>query len=462
MENLDLTTTFFEALNYPQYARPNFYLNKQKDSGWNKGVYLITLQEIYHESVMRLELKLGGKKSSPPYPDIELESVSVPLKEFTQQESTLKINKETLEELFLAILAARDYDKKEKEFTNFEILGLVEYALAFMLKEFKVQAKDGEYPSPRPRTDSYFTYFIFQGGPFFDFPRFKACIRELKLNSQHPENLIQILSKYHKAASEIVDLWNTKIYALNNIVNENGESPNSEIVRVEFNAEELKYSWWNDVKQFEIKPYKIFLNQDFAYYAANIANLIANEVLENKEKEVTVFKKDFVSDFIRGIKKLQELDTGAECVKFIKNDEKKEAPFRDWFSGFFDMAGYHTDRESLKGNGHIDLKVGDDLIGKKIIEFKGWWNYEDKKRIIEQLCKYLTEFEGDGYIFMINNLKENIVEKYKAIVTTPQSGYIDGTWDPIPHEEGSFFYFRSFHRLGSQVKHIFHFIYSVY
>ncbi len=460
MIDLDLTNTFFEALNYPQYARPNFYLNKQKESGWNKGVFLLTLQEIYHASEMRLRIKLGGKKSSPPYPDIELESIGIPLKEFTQQESSLIINKDTLDELFLAILAAWDVDKKEKEFTNFEILGLVEYALAFILKEFKVQAKDGKYPSPRPRTESYFTYFIIQGGPFFDFPKFKACIRELKLNSLHQENLIQILSKYHKAASEIVELWNTKIYALNNIVNENGERPESEIVRVEFNAEELKFSWWNDVKQFEIKPHKMFLNQDFAYYAANIANLIANEVLNKKDKEIILYQKDFMQDFMRGMEHLSELDCNEPCMIGLKNGESKEQPFRDWFSTCFKMAGYNIQRESLKGNGKIDLKVEHNATGKKIIEFKGWWNRKNNKKVIEQTCKYLTQFEDDGYIFMINPSMDDITEKYKSLVTSPQTGYLSGSWDPVFHNNTSFVTYRSFHKFGSNRKEIHHIIFS--
>jgi hypothetical protein len=48
MDSLDLKNIFFEALNYPSYARPYFYLVKQKESGWSKGVYFTALNETYN------------------------------------------------------------------------------------------------------------------------------------------------------------------------------------------------------------------------------------------------------------------------------------------------------------------------------------------------------------------------------------------------------------------------------
>lgn len=48
--------------------------------------------------------------------------------------------------------------------------------------------------------------------------------------------------------------------------------------------------------------------------------------------------------------------------------------------------------ETEKGNGRIDLKIEDSTIDTKIIEFKGWWN-NDEKKIAGQINSYLTYFK---------------------------------------------------------------------
>jgi hypothetical protein len=40
LEYSDFPAIFFGALTYPEFAKPNFYINQQKESGWTKGAFL--------------------------------------------------------------------------------------------------------------------------------------------------------------------------------------------------------------------------------------------------------------------------------------------------------------------------------------------------------------------------------------------------------------------------------------
>ncbi len=207
-------------------------------------------------------------------------------------------------------------------------------------------------------------------------------------------------------------------------------------------------------------PQNLSGGQVAKYYIDSIKKLAAEVPKENglKVKE-KVF--DFVTDFIDGIKLLQSQDINADCIRKLKEENKKdESSFRYWFQMCLTMKGYCAEPEPQKGNGRIDLKVMHSTISNKIIEFKGWWN-NDKKEIINQLYGYLTEFEGEGYIFMINNTKENIVEKYKELIIPSEMKYIDNTWEEILVEPTEYSYFKSKHNF-TRIKTVYHFIFSVY
>jgi hypothetical protein len=170
---------------------------------------------------------------------------------------------------------------------------------------------------------------------------------------------------------------------------------------------------------------------------------------------------NFLADFINGIKELQEAGSTAECIKIHRNKARNEGSFRDWFRTWFRAKGYFAEAEPVKDEGRIDLKVVHRLINNKIIEFKGWWN-SDKKEIIQQICKYLTEFEQDGYVFIVNHTKTNIKGSYERLVTTSELGYITGSWREIQHENSSYTYYASEHNTLQGKKTIYHFIFPIY
>ncbi len=173
--------------------------------------------------------------------------------------------------------------------------------------------------------------------------------------------------------------------------------------------------------------------------------------------------KEFVQDLLNGIRELQTQDENAECIRVIKQKIKKdEFLFRDWFKTYFSVKYQTVNAESEKGNGRIDLKIQDKNVGTKIIEFKGWWN-DDKKNVTTQIINYLTDFENDGYIIIINhNKRKNISKDYLKLIETEEMGYVKNSLIREKFTNTDFEYFTTYHSDKIRTKSISHFILNVY
>lgn len=454
---LDLTNIFFEALKYPQFARPNFFINKQKESEWSKGVYLTALDEVYHTSLLRLRMYFNAKKRN--LGDIKFEEFKISKKVLLGNDDEQLIDKTILDELHYAIQYAWRFDTIQKSYSPYQILSFVEVALFFIKNEFNEQAKKTTSPHPRPRTKTYFTYLIAQDGPFFDFPKFKNAVRELLYTTQNIKRLEKLFVSFHKVAVEIVKMWNEEIFFIEQNAHIKDTNSPIERVRVEFHAETLKKSWWSDEKLFDNLPHDFFMNQDFALFAANIANLVNSEVIHGAETKIKTIKKDFLNDFIRGIEHLTDKNDSEIAIKNILNGIEHEGPFRNFFTTWFEAQNYKACREPLRGENHIGLKIEHVSITKKIIEFKGWWN-PDLEFIIQQLFNYLTQFDGEGYIFIINHSGKSIDDSYREKITTVENGYVGG-WKCIRHKRTAFRYFLSKHEIDGQTNLVYHFLLNI-
>jgi hypothetical protein len=201
--------------------------------------------------------------------------------------------------------------------------------------------------------------------------------------------------------------------------------------------------------------------------------LLKNWLKGEKEflREISLLFKEsklhinFIEDLIHGIKALQKNDTNEPCIMNVReNKPDKETSFRYWFKNFF-TARYKEasiTAEEEKGSGRIDLKVSHKLFGDKIIEFKGWWN-QDKRNSPEQICSYLTDFENNGYIFMINHLKsKDISVNYKNLVTQSDQNYIADSWKEHKFENTDMTYYESTHKFGVKEKVIYHFLFNAF
>lgn len=181
-----------------------------------------------------------------------------------------------------------------------------------------------------------------------------------------------------------------------------------------------------------------------------------------KEKEIS--ENEFIDHFINGIECLYEMDIKAPCIRSLRENpnRKNEHEFRDWFFAWFKAKYNFVNIEPEKGNRRIDLKIEDNIIGKKIIEFKGWWN-KDKNEIIDQLTNYMTEFDKTGYVFMINKLSRgkrgDIVEKYKFIISSTELNI--KSWEEIPYKNTDYRYYKSTHSYFGGQKVIYHLIFRL-
>lgn len=252
----------------------------------------------------------------------------------------------------------------------------------------------------------------------------------------------------------IIQRINTLILYKENLLN-SIENAQMEVLtakrRVEL--EELDKADWNNRKEY-IKILKRWLDGEkkFLHELGSIAR---------KKQD----NPNFIDDLLHGINCLQKNDTNESCIMNIKQDRSgKETGFRYWFKNFF--AARYKDAsvtaEEEKGNGRIDLKISSKVLGTKIVEFKGWWN-QDKINTAKQICSYLTDFEKDGYVFMINHLKsKEITSEYKALIACESTHYLLDSWKEHKVQNSDFFYYESKHQFATKEKVIYHFIFNVY
>ena len=196
------------------------------------------------------------------------------------------------------------------------------------------------------------------------------------------------------------------------------------------------------------------------FYRAWCIMLIEHASFQNIFESIQPKDKSFLSLFVNGINVLLEKRGNKET--FIKNidKERNEAGFRDWFSSFFQDNHCKTFPELNKGTKRIDLAVEHKRFGKNKIEFKDWRN-EDIDKVVQQICeKYLTPFDKEGYVFIINPLKSAILDKYKEFVTSDTMKYVKESWKPIVIDE--FPIFISKHQFGAEEKLVNHLIINIY
>jgi len=88
--------------------------------------------------------------------------------------------------------------------------------------------------------------------------------------------------------------------------------------------------------------------------------------------------------------------------------------------------------------------------------------YQQKYGIPSKSYNFFSDpyFEGDGYVFMINNTKKDVSGDYKELITNESMKYLSASWEEIPFPPSAFKYYISKHDFG-YVKTVYHFIFSV-
>jgi|GEM_PF-2321414 len=184
---------------------------------------------------------------------------------------------------------------------------------------------------------------------------------------------------------------------------------------------------------------------------------IEEDVLKNSPLQ-------FTSAILDGMKALQDNGVNEFCIRNVREDgPEKESQIRYWFRNW--LRGRIPEAvvpvEEQQGDGYIDLRVIRKGSPDRVIEFKGWWN-SDKNQASEQVCRYLTDFESEGFVFMINHLKRKAIDdSYKTFVTSEKMNYIPNSWVTYQRAKDLYFY-ASRHRFDGKEKTVFHFIFNIY
>lgn len=193
-----------------------------------------------------------------------------------------------------------------------------------------------------------------------------------------------------------------------------------------------------------------------------------NQVNEKNTPTKTAIKKRrtremiFCDQVIAGIQEIQARERTLAFIDGLHNGKTGcEAEFRDFMRSW--LKSYFTNAltEEIKGKGRIDLTISHPKIGKAIVEFKGWWN-RDKNNIIQQVYKYITDFEKNAYLFIINHTAKHIDSDYRSIVTADANGYVPGSWKTLQYSFTDFDYYVSKHKIGSKTRTLYHFIFNLH
>ena len=129
-----------EALNYPWYAKPEFLIKKQQDSGWSKYVFLSSLRDVQTNYEAEFARKLNDERKQNS--DIDQCKLGLSLESETKGKikevrvdygkRATTINSDVLQMLTEAIDRAYELDEPKAKYSDFHIITFFETALRFI------------------------------------------------------------------------------------------------------------------------------------------------------------------------------------------------------------------------------------------------------------------------------------------------------------------------------------------
>lgn len=283
-QSLVVDEVFFAALEHPEYARANFYYNRAVESGWLKGVYLTALSEVYHKCSEYIRLKhLADRRSNRA---LNRADIKVAVGHFLKNENTTKVDEDILKDLHLAVLAAGLIGQQEHELKPLQVLSIAERGMIFIRAEFRHLLNAKRHADLHQFQLEIPIYHVVQEGPFLHFIKFKEAIREINLSQQNSKVFVNMLAPIKAAALDIVNMWNDEVAKLTTYPSHT-EEIKYQVNRVKFNAGSLNVSYFNEsgIEIFELQPVTVYTLSHFATFAANMANLIAGEILLDSPHE---------------------------------------------------------------------------------------------------------------------------------------------------------------------------------
>jgi hypothetical protein len=191
----------------------------------------------------------------------------------------------------------------------------------------------------------------------------------------------------------------------------------------------------------------------FAQHIYFKSYLIEELKRENIEQYQKLFNNSKISSFesilVKSIKDL------SIKPKIFKDEDEIRSHFYYIISALSNNT--YVTIESLSRKGRTDLLVSGEY-GRIIVEFK-IWKRNNYKKIVNQLIGYLSDFESEGYIVILNKQQKLIEKEYIQTISDEQT-FIIGEVTKLKLKDTNYEYYRSTHKIDLKPKTVTHFIYN--
>lgn len=251
------------------------------------------------------------------------------------------------------------------------------------------------------------------------------------------------LQQYSDLNLTTSDFINKSFSLLKLIKNYNNDFLNSIL------KERLKQEYIDKLKRLTSQGFDIS-NETTFLYSLNKVDNITNAICELMVKTILLIQKNEPS-FIRDYKAMKSKGHKTSLL---------ETDFRDIFYRTFGLSyDIEISAEALSRVGRTDLQIESRKFGTKTFEFKIWGS-NDYKDVVKQTYEYLTDFEKEGFIFMVNKNIGSIKHEYADNLKRNEMGYIVDSFETL--KIGDFEFYESKHKISIETKIMYHFIYNIH
>jgi len=297
MERLGTDETFLDALQYPLIAIPEYWIQKQKESGWSREIYLGLLKGQHGVHLMDLHLMMNKAKAK----DVTMskDKIGKPLIELTNgkviraytlhNNSTTILNSELLETLSFCLQQAYSLGKPLPTYTDLQIISFARQSMYWIKNELKLQSDPSNISSrnihwpPNRNADGekmylLYNYSLMLPSPAFDYFLFEDALRNVLLNSTNPDNLKQMTKALSELSKEIVNFWNDEFHKLESDFDVQKQTVTKTRQFIEFDVEKRWFKIWINGKIFVKYANKNFYNYDLVNFASRVGSVVDREV----------------------------------------------------------------------------------------------------------------------------------------------------------------------------------------
>ena len=307
--NKQIRQAFIDALEYPLQAVPEFWANRQRDTGIYKHHFFGFMYKVcsdYLPGMPRVRKDL--KNIHPAEPTLfEITDGRVDAVQTLDGERTQSLTRDLVLDLQYLITRAAEWYEEKPAYTDLQIVSFAQHAVQFVYKSFQKQGQTKavmigvkEYPPDFKGTSKevlwadkqvlYRYSFYQQPDALFSYPQFEESLRKLILNSPNPDGLKRIVKPLYELGARIGDLWNDTVQPLEMMMGEE-ERPHEINEYKVFNAAERDWGTRGKSKEWHYRDEAGFIplsNYELTLFAVRVSNLVANEVLGKKENALPV------------------------------------------------------------------------------------------------------------------------------------------------------------------------------